>query len=61
MNSVNIVIARGRRKNASISDRHQIRIQIGKSEIKQSLSKDHKPDMSLLYYDFNGSSTSIRK
>jgi hypothetical protein len=40
------------------SEAHNIRIQIGKSDMKHSLSREYKPDMILLFYDFNNSSTS---
>jgi hypothetical protein len=43
------------------SEAHNIRIQIGKSEVKHSLSKEYKPDMILLFYDFNHSSNASAK
>ena len=34
---------------------HQIRIEISKTEVLDSMKKEHQKDLSLLYYDFNNS------
>ena len=36
-------------------DEHQIRIEISKTEVLDSMKKDHQKDLSLLFYDFNNS------
>lgn len=36
-------------------DQHEIRIEISKTEVLDSMKKDHSRDLSLLYYDFNNS------
>ena len=37
------------------SENHEIRIEISKTEVLDSMMKDHTKDLSLLYYDFNNS------
>ena len=34
---------------------HEIRIEISKTEVLDSMKKEHMKDLSLLYYDFNNS------
>ena len=34
---------------------HQIRIEISKTEVLDSMKKEHQKDLSLLFYDFNNS------
>lgn len=37
------------------SAEHQIRIEISKTEVLDSMKKEHQKDLSLLFYDFNNS------
>ena len=36
-------------------EEHQIRIEISKTGVIESMRKEHEKDLSLLYYDFNNS------
>lgn len=38
-----------------VEPEHQIRIEISKTEVLDAMKKEHKKDLSLLYYDFNNS------
>ena len=41
--------------DGSDATEHQIRIEISKTEVLDSMKKEHLRDLSLLYYDFNNS------
>ena len=59
--SLSLTSDKGKASSAQLltENLHQIRIEIGKQEVLDSMSKEYAKDLSLLYYDFNNSTARL--